>query len=62
MFLPKNDKQFGFWKMCRNGMSNISIANQLGITRHGVSQALHLMSDKNRCLVSGDGAGKPDPD
>jgi hypothetical protein len=46
MFLPTNEKQFGFWKMRRNGMSNISIANQLGITRKGVSQALHLMNDK----------------
>jgi hypothetical protein len=46
MFLPTHDKQFGFWKMRRNGMSNISIANQLGITRQGVSQALHIMDDK----------------
>jgi transcriptional regulator len=46
MFLPTNDKQFGFWKMRRTGMSNISIANQLGITRQGVSQALHIMDDK----------------
>jgi hypothetical protein len=46
MFLPTKEKQFGFWKMRRSGMSNISIANQMGITRQGVSQALRLMDDK----------------
>jgi hypothetical protein len=46
MILPTSDKQFGFWKMRRTGMSNISIANQLRITQQGVSQALHLMDDK----------------
>ncbi|MCK9630724.1 MAG: hypothetical protein M0R30_03700 [Methanoregula sp.] len=46
MFLPTNEKQFGFWKMRRNGMQNVSIANQLGITRQGVSQALHAIDEK----------------
>lgn len=46
MFLPMNDKQFRFWKMRRSGMSNISIANLLGITRQGVSQALRAMDEK----------------
>jgi predicted transcriptional regulator len=46
MFLPTNEKQFGFWKMRRNGMSNISIANLVGITRQGVSQALLVMDEK----------------
>jgi hypothetical protein len=46
MFLPTNEKQFGFWKMRRSGMANISIANLLGITRQGVSQALRQMDDK----------------
>jgi transcriptional regulator len=46
MFLPTNEKQFGFWKMRRSGMSNISIANELGITRQGVSQALLAMNEK----------------
>lgn len=46
MFLPTSDKQFGFWKMRRSGMSNISIANQLGITRQGVSQGIRLMDEK----------------
>ncbi|MFA5268574.1 MAG: hypothetical protein WC379_11440, partial [Methanoregula sp.] len=46
MFLPTNEKQFGFWKMRRNGMSNISIANLVGITRQGVSQALLVMNEK----------------
>jgi hypothetical protein len=46
MFLPTNEKQFGFWKMRRSGMSNVSIANHIGITRQGVSQALLAMDDK----------------
>ncbi len=46
MFLPVNDKQFRFWKMRRSGMSNISIANLVGITRQGVSQALIAMDGK----------------
>jgi transcriptional regulator len=46
MFLPTNEKQFGFWKMRRNGMSNVSIANELGITRQNVSQALLAMNEK----------------
>jgi transcriptional regulator len=41
-----NEKQFGFWKMRRSGMSNVSIANELGITRQGVSQALLAMNEK----------------
>ena len=46
MFIPVNDKQFAFWKMRRRGMSNISIANEEGITRQGVSQALRLVNNK----------------
>jgi transcriptional regulator len=46
MFLPMNDKQFRFWKMRRGGMSNVSIANLIGITRQGVSQALLAMDEK----------------
>ena len=46
MFLPMNDKQFGFWKMWRSGMSNVSIADHIGITRQGVSQALLAMDEK----------------
>ena len=46
MFLPTNEKQFGFWKMRRSGMQNISIANELGITRQGVSQALRAIDEK----------------
>jgi transcriptional regulator len=46
MFLPMNEKQFGFWKMRRRGMSNVSIANELGITRQGVSQSLLVMNEK----------------
>ena len=46
MFLPMNEKQFGFWKMRRSGMQNISIANELGITRQGVSQALRAIDEK----------------
>ena len=46
MFLPTNEKQFGFWKMRRNGMQNVSIANLLGITRQGVYQALLVIDEK----------------
>jgi hypothetical protein len=46
MLLPTNDKQFGFWKMRRNGSSNITIANLLGISRQAVSRALLVMDVK----------------
>nr|WP_320161100.1 hypothetical protein [uncultured Methanoregula sp.] len=46
MFLPMNEKQFGFWKMRRSGMQNVSIAGEVGITRQGVSQALLAMDRK----------------
>ena len=46
MFLPTNEKQFGFWKMRRNGMQNVSIANLQGITRQGVYQALLVIDEK----------------
>lgn len=46
MFLPVHEKQFGFWKMRRSGMQNISIANELGVTRQGVSQALRVIDEK----------------
>ena len=46
MFLPTNDRQFGFWAMRRNGVTNIGIANKLGISRQAVSRALLLMDEK----------------
>lgn len=46
MFLPTNDKQFGFWALRRSGESNILIANRLGISRQAVSRALLLMDEK----------------
>jgi hypothetical protein len=46
MLLPTKDKQFGFWKMRRNGSSNITIANLLGISRQAVSRALLVMDEK----------------
>jgi predicted transcriptional regulator len=46
MLLPTNDKQFGFWKMRRNGTSNITIATLLGISRQAVSKALLVMEGK----------------
>ncbi|MDD1724362.1 MAG: hypothetical protein LUQ07_04450 [Methanospirillum sp.] len=46
MFLPTNEKQFEFWKMRRNGMPNITIANLLGISRQAVSRALLLMDER----------------
>jgi len=46
MPLPTNEKQFGFWAMRRAGVPNITIANQLGISRQAVSRALLLMDEK----------------
>ncbi|MDD1687535.1 hypothetical protein [Methanoregula sp.] len=46
MFLPTNDKQFGFWALRRSGESNIGIANRFGISRQAVSRALLLMDDR----------------
>jgi hypothetical protein len=46
MLLPTNEKQFEFWRMRRNGSSNITIANLLGISRQAVSRALLVMDGK----------------
>ena len=46
MFLPMNNKRFGFWKMRCNGIANITIANLQGITRQGVSPALRQMDER----------------
>jgi predicted transcriptional regulator len=46
MLLPTNDKQFEFWRMRRNGSSNITIANLLRISRQAVSKALLVMDGK----------------
>jgi predicted transcriptional regulator len=46
MFLPTDDKQFAFWTMRRNGMANIEIAKNLGISRQAVSRALILMNER----------------
>ncbi len=46
MFLPTNDKQFGFWALRRSGESNIGIANRFGISRQAVSRALLLMDTR----------------
>lgn len=46
MFLPTNDKQFGFWTLRRSGESNIGIATRFGISRQAVSRALLLMDEK----------------
>lgn len=46
MLLPTHEKQFEFWRMRRNGSSNITIANLLGISRQAVSRALLVMDEK----------------
>lgn len=46
MFLPTDDRQFGFWAMRRGGAANIAIANRFGISRQAVSRALLLMDGK----------------
>lgn len=40
MFLPAGEKQFEFWVLRRNGLPNINIAKQFGISRQAVSRAL----------------------
>jgi len=46
MLLPTNEKGFGFWTLRRNGIPNITIANQMGISRQAVSHALRAMDEK----------------
>ncbi|MCX6690255.1 MAG: hypothetical protein NTZ39_11305 [Methanoregula sp.] len=46
MLLPMNEKQFEFWTMRRSGVSNITIAHRIGISRQAVSKALLLMNEK----------------
>ena len=46
MPLSMNEKQFGFWKMRRNGTPNITIAKHLNISRQAVSKALLVMDGK----------------
>lgn len=46
MLLPTNEKQFGFWAMRRKGVPNITIAQELGISRQAVSRALLAMDEK----------------
>ena len=45
MFLPAGEKQFKFWVLRRNGLPNINIAKQFGVSRQAVSRAL-LSMDK----------------
>jgi hypothetical protein len=45
MFLPEGEKQFEFWVLRRNGLPNINIANNFGVSRQAVSRAL-LSMDK----------------
>lgn len=45
MFLPAGEKQFDFWVLHRNGLPNINIAKQFGVSRQAVSRAL-LSMDK----------------
>ena len=45
MFLPVDEKQFEFWALRRDGLPNINIAKQFGISRQAVSRAL-LSMDK----------------
>ena len=46
MLLQMNEKQFEFWKMRRDGIPNIRIADLFGISRQAVSRALQLMDGK----------------
>ena len=46
MFLPVNDKQFGFWILRRSGLPNINIARSFNISRQAVSRALLTMDER----------------
>ncbi|MDD2473134.1 MAG: hypothetical protein PHR49_04000 [Methanoculleus sp.] len=46
MPLPLNDRQFMFWKLRRNGLPNVSIADRFSISRQAVSKALLAMDRK----------------
>ncbi len=46
MPLPMNDRQFEFWRLRRNGLANIRIAEHFRISRQAVSKALHSMDGK----------------
>ncbi|WFN34274.1 hypothetical protein L1S32_10565 [Methanogenium sp. S4BF] len=46
MSLPLSDRQFEFWKLRRDGLANIHIAQQFRISRQAVSKALLSMEDK----------------
>jgi transcriptional regulator len=51
MFIPTDEKQFGFWVMRRRGTPNITIANLLGISRQAVSRALLTVDKKIRAAL-----------
>ncbi len=46
MPLPLNDRQFAFWRLRRNGLLNIQIADRFKISRQAVSKALLAMDRK----------------
>ncbi len=46
MPLPLNDRQFEFWRLRRNGLANIRIAEIFHISRQAVSKALLSMDGK----------------
>lgn len=46
MSLPLSDRQFEFWRLRRDGLANIHIAEQFRISRQAVSKALLSMEEK----------------
>ena len=46
MSLPLSDRQFEFWRLRRDGLTNIRIAEQFHISRQAVSKALLTMEEK----------------
>ena len=46
MSLPLSDRQFEFWRLRRDGLANIHIAEQFHISRQAVSKALLTMEGK----------------
>lgn len=46
MTFSMGEKQFQFWKLRRDGIANINIANDYGISRQAVSKALITMNKR----------------
>lgn len=46
MPLPVDDRQFEFWRLRRDGLANVNIADRFRISRQAVSKAVRTMDGK----------------